>query len=270
MLATATRIAVISPRRLTFPGLISALVMAAAWLLTQTHVSPALPRSVLVDAASLAKPAHRHAVQVTQASGRPWHHPRITVAAAVTSITVRPGDSLSALAKRLDGSAGAWPALWWANRHKIASPSALMAGMKLAVPASWAVTPAMAHAALAAAAPPAPPPASHVGSGSGSSNSQPIAVAAPVVSGVLSPAQVGALWLAAGGPGWAETAAEAVAYCESGDSTTAQNGSGATGLWQILGQVVPGNLFDGLVNAENAVAKFKASGDTWSQWVCQP
>jgi hypothetical protein len=48
------------------------------------------------------------------------------------------------------------------------------------------------------------------------------------------------------------------------------NPDGAAGLWQILGQVVGGNLFDGLVNARNAVAKFTASGDTWAQWTCQP
>jgi hypothetical protein len=89
-------------------------------------------------------------------------------------------------------------------------------------------------------------------------------------SGVLTPAQVGALWLEAGGPASAETAAEAVAACESGDNTQAMNPDGAAGLWQILGQVVPGNLFDGLVNARNAVAKFTASGDTWAQWTCQP
>ena len=89
-------------------------------------------------------------------------------------------------------------------------------------------------------------------------------------SGVLTPAQVGALWLEAGGPAWAESAAESVAACESGDNTGAMNPDGASGLWQILGQVVPGNLFDGLVNARNAVAKFTASGDTWAQWTCQP
>jgi hypothetical protein len=89
-------------------------------------------------------------------------------------------------------------------------------------------------------------------------------------SGQLTPAQVGAYWLGAGGPASAEAGAEAVALCESGDNTNAQNPDGATGLWQILGSVVPGNLFDPAVNAANAVAKFKASGDTWSQWTCQP
>jgi len=79
-----------------------------------------------------------------------------------------------------------------------------------------------------------------------------------------------ALWVAAGGPGWAASAAASVAECESGGNVYAHNPSGATGLFQILGQVVGGNLFNPYVNALNAVAKFKASGDSWAQWVCKP
>ncbi len=79
-----------------------------------------------------------------------------------------------------------------------------------------------------------------------------------------------ALWVAAGGPAWAASAAAAVAMCESGGNPNAYNGSGASGLFQILGQVVPGNIFNPYVNALNAVSKFKASGETWAQWVCRP
>jgi hypothetical protein len=92
----------------------------------------------------------------------------------------------------------------------------------------------------------------------------------PATGGVLTPDEVGQFWLGAGGPASAELAAEAVAMCESGDNPGAFNPSGATGLWQILGAVVPGDLTDPAVNAANAVAKFEASGDTWAQWVCQP
>ena len=78
------------------------------------------------------------------------------------------------------------------------------------------------------------------------------------------------LWVAAGGPAWAEASAATVAECESGGNPRAYNPSGASGLWQILGQVSVGWIFDPMVNAENAVAKFRASGDTFAQWVCQP
>ena len=85
-----------------------------------------------------------------------------------------------------------------------------------------------------------------------------------VPSGALSPSEVGSYWLQAGGPADAEAQAERVAMCESTDYPDAQNASGASGLWQILGQVVAGNIFDPLVNAKNAVAKYTASG--WAPW----
>jgi len=94
--------------------------------------------------------------------------------------------------------------------------------------------------------------------------------APPTHSGDYSFSALESLWVSAGGPSWAESAAATVAECESGGNPDAYNASGASGLWQILGAVVPGNLFDPMVNAENAVSKFTASGDTWAQWVCQP
>jgi len=98
---------------------------------------------------------------------------------------------------------------------------------------------------------------------------QPAAPAQPSGSGIFSFSALESLWVSAGGPAWAESAAATIAECESGGRPDAYNPSGASGLWQILGSVVPGNLFDPMVNALNAVAKFKASGDTFAQWVCQ-
>lgn len=96
------------------------------------------------------------------------------------------------------------------------------------------------------------------------------AVTPPVVtSGPLTTAQVEALWEQAGGPAWAAPKAAEIAYCESGYNPRAYNPSGATGIWQILGAVVPGDLTSPYVNALNAVAKFKAAGDSFAPWVCQ-
>jgi hypothetical protein len=77
------------------------------------------------------------------------------------------------------------------------------------------------------------------------------------------------LWRSAGGPAWAEAHAASIAECESGGLVYAYNRSGATGLWQIIGSVVPGNLYNPYVNALNAVAKFRAGGDTFAAWVCR-
>ena len=38
--------------------------------------------------------------------------------------------------------------------------------------------------------------------------------------------------------------AAAIALAESGGDPNAHNASGASGLWQILGQVVRGNIFN--------------------------
>jgi LysM repeat protein len=87
---------------------------------------------------------------------------------------------------------------------------------------------------------------------------------------VLSEYQIERVWVAAGGPAWAEYQAYLITGCESGRNRFAYNPSGATGLWQILGAVYAGNLDDAWINAKNAVMKFEASGDTWAQWVCRP
>ena len=158
----------------------------------------------------------------------------------------------AAMARAVDGAAKVPAAL-------AAEAAERQAELAREAAAQAAAAAASDQAAQAAQPPSQPPPAPAA--------TQPAPAQGP---GVLSPGQVGAYWLSAGGPAWAEGAAESVAMCESGDNTNAYNPSGATGLFQILGQVVAGNLYDPLVNALNAVSKFKASGDTWAQWVCQP
>ncbi|HET7077738.1 MAG TPA: LysM peptidoglycan-binding domain-containing protein [Chloroflexia bacterium] len=54
---------------------------------------------------------------------------------AGTSYTVQRGDSLSSIAFRVYGNAGAWSCIWAANKW-IANPSYLQAGWKIALPAS--------------------------------------------------------------------------------------------------------------------------------------
>ena len=89
--------------------------------------------------------------------------------------TVRPGDTLSAIARREYGSAADWPALWWINRHAVPDPDVIAAGQRLRLSAwhprqAWldqaarAAIPAPARpasaptAAVAASAGPAPAP----------------------------------------------------------------------------------------------------------------
>jgi LysM repeat protein len=51
------------------------------------------------------------------------HHP--------ASYTVHSGDSLSTIAAHTYGSSADWPAVWWANRGHVATPTVIAAGQKL-------------------------------------------------------------------------------------------------------------------------------------------
>jgi hypothetical protein len=57
---------------------------------------------------------------------------------------------------------------------------------------------------------------------------------------------------------------------ESGGDPRAHNPSGATGLFQILGAVVPGNLYDPRINALNAAKKFIDAGHSLGPWEGAP
>lgn len=199
----------------------------------------------------------------------PFHHPPRPITAAThilsparsvlpaAEVTVAAGDTLSGIAGRLGYT---WQQLAGWNHMTWQSAQALSVGQVLKVPPGGYAPPPLA--------PPAAP--RYVTGGSPPPNAALVAAASePVASGVYGYAALESLWASAGGPPWAEGGAAEIALCESGGRPWAHNPSGATGLWQILGAVVPGDLYDPMVNAENAVAKFRDSGDTFAQWVCQ-
>jgi hypothetical protein len=68
------------------------------------------------------------------------------------------------------------------------------------------------------------------------------------------------LWRSKGGNESIADTMGVIGLVESGGNPNAHNPSGASGLWQILGQLVPGNIFNPGVNALNAIAKYKAQG----------
>lgn len=220
------------------------------------------------------------ATSTAEASVSPAPHPRSAAAAAAVSVTtavpvarhhrVHPGDSLSLIARRAWHHASWWPRLWYANQAAVRNPDMIAAGQRLRVPPGKAPRPYMVRAALRAVPPP-PAPAAPVRHRHHRFRAA-AAAAAPAPQsggGVYSFGALESLWVSAGGPVWAEAAAATIAECESGGNPHAYNPSGASGLWQILGQVVGGYIFDPMVNALNAVSKFRASGDTFAQWVCQ-
>lgn len=80
---------------------------------------------------------------------------------------------------------------------------------------------------------------------------------------VFTYAQLEGLWIDAGGPKALAPLMAAIAKAESGGNSDAENPSGATGVWQILGAVYAkdqADLKNPQVNAREAVAKYKTQG----------
>jgi LysM repeat protein len=133
------------------------------------------------------------------------------------SYTIRPGDTLSAIAARAYGSAADWPAIWWANRRQAPDPDMITTGQRLALPSSHQVPPWLARAALAASAAARPAPATPAGAA-------PADPAAPAPAASPAPAS-------SGGANWS-----AIAACESGGNWAASTGNGFYGGLQFTEQ----------------------------------
>jgi len=119
--------------------------------------------------------------------------------------TVKAGDTLSSIARHEYGSARAWPALWWVNRHKVHNPQMIRVGQRLTL-SSWHPRKAWLDRAAAAATP------------------------APAVSSAPAAASTGT-WSApapSGGVNWS-----AIAACESGGNWGISTGNGFYGGLQF-------------------------------------
>jgi len=136
---------------------------------------------------------------------------------APASYTVRPGDSLSAIAAHAYGTTADWPAVWWANRHQVANPNMIAAGQRLHLPASGRVPSWMARAAMAATTAGSAPAAA-------SASAPQAEPAAPVQATPAAPAS-------SGGANWS-----AIAACESGGNWSANTGNGFYGGLQFTQQ----------------------------------
>lgn len=150
---------------------------------------------------------------------------------AARTYTVQPGDTLSSIAAELLGSASDWLELYQENEAVIGgNPGMIEPGEVLTI-----------------------------GAGTQSQSS--------AITGDFSISELESLWEEAGGPSWAAPEMAVIAeQCESGGNPDAYNPDGASGLWQILGLPFSGNPFSPLVNAEMAVAKFRAAGDSYAPW----
>jgi hypothetical protein len=155
-----------------------------------------------IPVAGLAKAAIAVTISLHPAAAHQAHQ-------APDHYTVKSGDTLSSIARHEYGSATAWPALWWVNRHKVHNPEMIMVGQRLTL-SSWHPHKAWLNR-VALAAIPAPAPA--------------LPVAAPAA------APAAGTWSApapSGGVNWS-----AIAACESGGNWSASTGNGFYGGLQF-------------------------------------
>jgi hypothetical protein len=131
--------------------------------------------------------------------------------------TVKPGDTLSSIARHEYGSAGDWPALWWVNRRKVHNPEFIAAGQRLTL-SSWHPRKAwLNRAALAAVPAPAPAPPVSAPTAGPAAVSQPASTATATYSGASGSFQ-----------------ACVIARESGGNAGAVNSSSGAGGLYQFL------------------------------------
>ena len=126
---------------------------------------------------------------------------------APAQYTVKSGDTLSSIARHEYGSAAAWPALWWVNRHKVHNPEMIRVGQRLTL-SSWHPRKAWLNRAALAAIPASAP-------------TLPVSAPAPAAGAAPVPAS-------SGGVNWS-----AVAACESGGNWSTSTGNGFYGGLQF-------------------------------------
>jgi len=199
-------------------------------------------------------------------------------------VTVKAGDTLSAISQREYGTAADWPALWWINRDQVRDPSLIQVGQQLRLSSwrpqtAWLTSAAMA--AINGAAPasdPAAQPATHPAPAA-----QPVASTAPAYNAQANaaPANSQPSFNSSPAPASAPAASTSAApgsfqacviQAESGGNPTAVNpSSGAGGLYQFLPSTWQSLGFSGLpqdasVSEQNAAFSKEYAESGTSAW----
>jgi LysM repeat protein len=115
-------------------GLVAAIALAAQSIPWSASSSPVSHRVVSSADSHAVSPALLVSEVHSMAAARPAVVGRAASTARAT-YTVRPGDTLSAIAQRFYHDAGAWPVLYWANRNQVRWANLIEVGQVLTVPA---------------------------------------------------------------------------------------------------------------------------------------
>jgi LysM repeat protein len=184
---------------------------------------------------NLPAAAARHAAR-SRSSGAGTRHATRLIS---LSYIVRPGDTLSAVARRFSGPLATWQRLYAANRARISDPDLIYPGQLLTIPQGQ--DPAAAGR---------PGPAYR---------------ADTALSGTLGCAGLEALWQRAGGKPSSAAIAASIAMAESSGNQYATGPAGERGYWQIHPDHGALSTYDPAGNARAAVA-LSADGTNWSPW----
>jgi LysM repeat protein len=159
--------------------------------------------------------------------------------------TVRPGDTLSAIAQRFYGNSADWPWLYHVNRSKVSNPNEIYVGEKLQIPYD--------------------PPAHAASYAPKHAKAATLSSSASKLTGTLGCSGLEALWDAAGGShGEAFMAAE-IAMAESGGNQYALSPTNDYGYWQINGSHGALATFNAMGNAKAAII-ISDDGRDWDPW----
>jgi hypothetical protein len=144
-------------------------------------------------------------------------------------VTVKPGNTLSSIAKQEFGKETDWPALWWLNRRSVHNPQMLQVGQRLRVADKPKLTAAIRRAAMGAIPVAAPAPAA---APAAPEQATVAAAPAPAPAPAAAPAAAAPATTAYTGSGGFQSC---VIQAESGGNASAVNGStGAGGLYGFL------------------------------------
>jgi LysM repeat protein len=185
----------------------------------------------------------------TTAAVRPTAATVRHTAPATRTYTVRPGDTLSAIAQRFYGNPADWPYLYHVNSAVISNPNEIYVGEVLKIPSD----------PPANAASYAPKHAATTTSTLTSSSTR--------LSGTLGCSGLEALWETAGGSSGEAFMAAEIAMAESGGNQYAVSPTDDYGYWQInmpsWGPALA--TFDPIGNAKAAI-QISQDGTNWSPW----
>jgi LysM repeat protein len=158
--------------------------------------------------------------------------------------TVRSGDTLSSIAKRLYGNAGDWPQIFQANKSVVPNPNVISPGEVLTIGSGGSISTTVRQAKHAKAT---------------------VLTSSTSLSGTLSCGGLEELWEEAGGSHAEAFMAAEIAMAESSGEQFATGGVGERGYWQINPDHGSLSTYNALGNAEAAVA-ISADGTNWTPW----